>query len=311
MIRLSIIVPFYGVEQYIEECIRSLYNQDIPREEYEVICVDDCSPDGSRAIVERIEKDYPTLRLLTCPTNMKQGGARNLGLKEAQGEYIWFVDSDDSIMPNVLTQILAAAEERKLQILQFSYLNGEKKMSCSDKDKAVQRGEEFLFNNAEQISWGYKIMGPWRQIYLHSFLKANDLKYIEYVQYEDTDYVLRTFIAADRVAAIDAVVYKYRKNESSTTNEAKVDPQKLAWQVNQYVRLAEMLDRISLPKGRTAVAQMIYNSLFALRNDMLRFADSQRRLYKKYLSPEVSKLRPIVSWRTWLAIRYGIKWFIR
>ena len=64
MIRLSVIVPFYNVEKYIEQCIRSLYDQDIPKEEYEVICVDDCSPDGSRAIVERLQKEYPNLQLL-------------------------------------------------------------------------------------------------------------------------------------------------------------------------------------------------------------------------------------------------------
>ena len=77
MIRLSIIVPFYNVEAYIEQCIRSLYNQDIPIEEYEVICVDDCSQDGSRTIVEHLQKEYPTLHLLTTPQNLRQGGARN------------------------------------------------------------------------------------------------------------------------------------------------------------------------------------------------------------------------------------------
>ena len=56
-LRLSFIVPFYNVELYIEECIRSLYAQDIPWEEYEVICVDDCSPDGSRVIVERLQSE--------------------------------------------------------------------------------------------------------------------------------------------------------------------------------------------------------------------------------------------------------------
>ena len=84
-LRLSFIVPFYNVEPYIEECIRSLYAQDISWEEYEVICVDDCSPDGSRAIVERLQKEYPTLKLLTTPENLRQGGARNMGLDIAQG----------------------------------------------------------------------------------------------------------------------------------------------------------------------------------------------------------------------------------
>ena len=110
MLRLSFIVPFYNVEPYIEECIRSLYNQDIPQEEYEVICVDDCSPDGSRAIVERLQKEYPTLKLLIHTENKRQGGARNTGMKVAQGIYIWFMDSDDYIKPNCLKDLLERAE---------------------------------------------------------------------------------------------------------------------------------------------------------------------------------------------------------
>ena len=100
MLRLSFIVPFYNVELYIEECIHSLYAQDIPWEEYEVICVDDCSPDGSRAIVERLQSEYPTLKLLTTPENLRQGGARNIALNVAQGKYICFVDSDDYLDSN-------------------------------------------------------------------------------------------------------------------------------------------------------------------------------------------------------------------
>ena len=134
MIKLSFIVPFYNVEPYIEECIRSLYDQDIPMEEYEVILIDDCSPDGSRAVVERIQQEYPTLRLLTTPENIRQGGARNLGLKYAQGKYIWFVDSDDTIEHNCLSRLLNTAERYDLDMLVF-YFNNPKKG-----DRMIQYG---------------------------------------------------------------------------------------------------------------------------------------------------------------------------
>ena len=88
--RLSIIIPFYNVEQYIAQCLDSVYNQDVPEAEYEVICVDDCSPDGSHAIVERLQKKYPNLILLTTPENLRQGGARNMGLDVAQYQYDTF-----------------------------------------------------------------------------------------------------------------------------------------------------------------------------------------------------------------------------
>ena len=121
MLRLSFIVPVFGVEKYIEECIRSLYHQDIPKEEYEVICVDDCSPDNSAVIIERLQSEYPTLKLLRHTENKRQGGARNTGLREAQGRYVWFIDSDDYIQPNCLKALLNQAESEQLDVLQIYY----------------------------------------------------------------------------------------------------------------------------------------------------------------------------------------------
>ena len=97
MIRLSIIIPFYNVEQYIAQCLDSVYRQDIPEEEYEVICVDDCSQDGSLEIVKQYQKKHVNLILLKHEVNKKLGAARNTGFNTAKGNYIWHVDSDDKI----------------------------------------------------------------------------------------------------------------------------------------------------------------------------------------------------------------------
>ena len=97
MIRLSIIIPFYNVEQYIALCLDSVYHQDIPEEEYEVICVDDCSPDSSIAIVEEYAKKHTNLVVVRNQYNRKLGGARNAGMEVATGRYVWFVDSDDFV----------------------------------------------------------------------------------------------------------------------------------------------------------------------------------------------------------------------
>ena len=148
MIRLSIIVPFYGVEKYIEECIRSLYDQDIPMEEYEVICVDDCSPDGSRAIVERLQKEYPTLRLLTHTENKRQGGARNTALKEARGEYVWFVDGDDTIQSNCLGRLIKTASDNHLDVLRFYFSHTDGKAINTTKliDSPIMSGSSAIFD---------------------------------------------------------------------------------------------------------------------------------------------------------------------
>ena len=93
MIRLSIIIPFYNVEKYIAECLDSVYNQDISEEEYEVICVNDASPDNSRNIVLEYQKKHSNLTLVEHEVNKKLGAARNTGRKIARGKYIWNVDS--------------------------------------------------------------------------------------------------------------------------------------------------------------------------------------------------------------------------
>ena len=106
MKRLSIIIPFYNVEQYITQCLDSVYAQDIPEEEYEVICVDDCSPDNSIAIVEEYAKQHSNLIIVRNKYNRKLGGARNAGMEVATGQYVWYVDSDDYISENCLAYLL-------------------------------------------------------------------------------------------------------------------------------------------------------------------------------------------------------------
>lgn len=92
MKKLSIIIPMYNVDQYIGKCLDSCLKQDISKDEYEIIVVDDESPDNSSSIVEEYMKNNMNIRLIY----RKNGGlsaARNTGLKEAKGEYIWFVAS--------------------------------------------------------------------------------------------------------------------------------------------------------------------------------------------------------------------------
>lgn len=309
MIRLSIIVPFYGVEKYIEECIRSLYNQDIPQEEYEVICVDDCSPDGSRAIVEQLQKEYPTLRLLTHMENKRQGGARNTGLREAKGEYVWFVDSDDVVFPNVYKTILSTAEKDKLDVVQFDYVRDIKK---PDKQQSrcdeIQEGMTYLSADGS-YEWFDKISGPWRQIIRRQFLIDEQIRFVEGVQFEDTDYMLKVLIKTQTIRHISLVAYGYRANTDSTTL-AIGSPIKLAWRVNQLVRCADLLNAIEEVGLRQRIIEMVSLSLTMIRKDVKSLDMQSRKTYRKSLISNIAICKPYVNWRTWLAIRYGITCFV-
>ena len=217
MIRLSIIVPFYNVERYIEQCIRSMYDQDIPMEEYEVICVDDCSPDKSRAIVERLQKEYATLKLLCHTENKRQGGARNTGLREAKGKYVWFVDSDDYLVSNCLRKMLKLAEDNELDLLQFYFGQdpavSQPKMIESD----VCTGSQLIFDVETNDTLLTRCSSSVKQIIRKNFLESNAITFAEGVQYEDDEYAYQLYACAIRVKLIPKIPYIVRMSVNSTT----------------------------------------------------------------------------------------------
>lgn len=243
MLRLSFIVPFYNVEPYIEECIRSLYNQDIPWEEYEVICIDDCSPDGSRAIVERLQQEYPTLKLLRTPENLRQGGARNMGLDIAQGKYIWFVDSDDYIIPNCLKKLLQQAEDEDLDILDFDFdsdwLKQSFRKNVESFDMGICSGTEYVFNESHGGRWSWRCSCVWGGLIKRTLMEG--LRFRGKVQYEDNDYALLLYAKAQRVHHIPEQPYYYRVVEKSTVN-VKIGITQVSYNVDlitAYVRVLE------------------------------------------------------------------------
>ena len=105
---VSVIVPFYNAESHIKRCFDVLLKQDFTKP-FEIIMVDDASTDNSRDIVKM--HDFPNLRLYSLPSNSGPAAARNLGLKEAKGEYVFFLDVDDTITANTLTTVYGIAKE--------------------------------------------------------------------------------------------------------------------------------------------------------------------------------------------------------
>ena len=106
--KLSIVIPMYGVEKYIEKCLMSCINQDVNLgQDYEIICINAGSKDKSAEIAKQIAVDYEGVQVI----DQENGGlsvARNNGLRMAKGDYVWFVDSDDWIEENCISSIIKA-----------------------------------------------------------------------------------------------------------------------------------------------------------------------------------------------------------
>ena len=311
MIRLSFIVPFYNVEPYIEECIRSLYDQDIPQEEYEVICVDDCSPDGSRAIVERLQKEYPTLKLLIHTENKRQGGARNTGMKVAQGRYIWFVDSDDYIKPNCMKDLLERAEREDLDILDFDFDADYSKQPFRKNAESYEMGPcsgaDYVFNN-HRGKWPWRCSTVWSGLIKRELI--NDLLFREKVQYEDNDYAIMMYALAKRVHHIPKKPYYYRVVKDSTVHreETLTEVNYNILLLKVYVQRYAELRAIDEHWGKGLEELIKYVSIEVIRQ-LIRIKKMERNQFYSSRMGYISGISRFLGKKVWLSLRYA--WALR
>lgn len=221
--RLSIIIPFYNVEKYIARCLDSVVKQDIPYSDYEIICVNDASPDSSRKIVQDYIKKYPNIKLIEHSENRKLGTARNTGRSIAEGDYIWNVDSDDWIEHNCLSKLIGICEKENLDVLTFNGFN----TNCQKFIPIIERtfdtncmtGLDFFRSIDDNISLFCPV---WKQIYKKSFLDENNIYSPEVNQGEDVPFSLQSFISAKRVKYFhQGLYYHLCNNVDSLSNENK------------------------------------------------------------------------------------------
>lgn len=221
--KLSFIIPFYNGGKYIAECLDSIYAQDIPQSEYEVIVVDDCSSKQKDVqLLEKYSTTPSTLRIIRNERNLRCGGSRNNGLLQAQGDYIWFVDQDDYIAPNCLDSILKHCYSKKLDILYFDYrdvsddLSLNKKHGVITKASNVKSGLNYIQEDCKGDFWhsGYDT-NVWHSVYRREFMIENKIFSPEVSYCEDMIVSQHAIIVAKRLMAIHDDFYCYRYNPSS------------------------------------------------------------------------------------------------
>lgn len=219
--KLSIIVPIYGVAKYLPKCVDSLLAQDIS--DYEIILVDDGSPDESPEICDQYAGRYSNIKVIH-QENAGLSAARNAGLAIAQGEYIIYVDSDDYLQPNVLGALLAQAERDQLDVLRFRMQN----VNESGDVFIPHEGMKSDYNDYSPYSTdGLSFLNErmWVQCYAVQFILRRELALLELftsgIYFEDTDWIPRMLLRAKRVASADLIVYNYLWREGSITLSQK------------------------------------------------------------------------------------------
>lgn len=309
--RLSIIIPFYNVEQYIAQCLDSVYHQDIPEEEYEVICVDDCSPDNSLSIVERYAEKHANLVIVRNVFNRKLGGARNAGMEVATGKYVWFIDSDDFIEENCLKTLLEIAENNDLDMLHFNYAEypNAENPTRRPQDTELMSGTDMWFN--PNFIWYHDLVTAWRKLYKRQFLIDNSIHFAEHIMFEDNDYAIVAFANAQCVKHIALCVYHYRNNPNSITR-VKYTSEHIGYWLDLCYRLLiikdtfirENKDERFLPLIVTWIRYHISNSINICKqmDDMF----ERKKTYNIIRKQVRSKLKPYISRLKYYKLRIGI-----
>lgn len=204
MYKLSIIIPIYKVESYIEECLQSVLCQ-LP-DKVQIICINDGSPDNSMSVAKDLLKLYSQKIqdqfIFIDQPNQGLSGARNTGLEHAEGEYIGFLDSDDKLNANYFDSILSILDKENYDIIDFNVIT-----SKGD----ILRTREVTYDSVFSVS---KWFCPARVFKANLF---DNNRFTIGISYEDVDLTPKLYLAANSTYHIDAPLYWYRDNEESIT----------------------------------------------------------------------------------------------
>ena len=229
---LSIVVPVYNVEKYLDRCMDSLLNQNI--ENYEIILVDDGATDNSGLICDKYSQEYFNVKVIH-KKNEGLGLTRNVGIDNSKGQYIMFVDSDDYIEKNCLFGLYQYVKKNNSDVCFFhraKYLkNGVVKESQEMFDCKCNTNELIGLCLGEPLKKDLFEIGPaWKAIYNRKFLQEKNIKFKSEREILSEDYIFSAEVCAKAnvICFYDKTIYYYCDNEQSLTNSYRSDRYKKA-----------------------------------------------------------------------------------
>lgn len=257
---ITVLVPIYNVERYLDECLASLAEQDFG--DFEVICLNDGSTDGSRAIIQRYIDADPRFTVID-KENSGYGDSMNRGLAAARGEYVGILESDDFLEPNGLGALHAAAERYDADVVKANFWlywstpternEFHEAFMVADCDKVIDPADETKVFHAKPSIWS--------ALYRRSFLMENGIDFLPTpgASFQDLSFTFKVWACAKRVVFLYRPYVHYRQdNENSSVNSmGKVDAV-----FNEYAEIGRWLEaRPELAeKFATVKAKMMYDS---------------------------------------------------
>ncbi|MCC5975007.1 MAG: glycosyltransferase family 2 protein, partial [Rubellimicrobium sp.] len=211
---VSVIVPLYKTEAYVENCLRSIMSQTL--REIEILCIDDCSPDGSAAIVERLAEEDDRIVLIRHEVNLGLGGARNTGIRAARADYIASVDSDDYVEPDFLERLWEGAAGGHYDVVVCGFVR-----VAPDGEVLSESGTTKMkvIDPIPADHDPFRISEPafWNKLWRRSLYVDNDIWFPNHIYHQDSATTPRIYCKARNVRFIGGDCYKYLVRDDSVT----------------------------------------------------------------------------------------------
>ena len=274
-LKLSVIIPVYNVEKYIEATVASIYRQNLAEDEFEVILVNDGSTDNSLQIIKHLATRHNNIMVLD-QKNQGPSIARNKGLQLAQGEYIHFMDSDDLVLDSSMDLMLKTALENQVDIIKGDYIRASNQ-DIEEGIKPIQQEIAYKIKTGEQAF--IEDNDPmycyiWMHLFKREFLQDNHLHFINIGCFEDTAFITHTYLKAMRYMAVRHQFYIYRRHETSIMSTMNL---KKLYCMNVTIQYIQGLnDEIQLS---SAGQRKIEFNLFASLTVILWYLSHHRSLY--------------------------------
>lgn len=290
---ISIVMPVYNTELYIEESIQSILNQKFKH--YELICVNDGSSDNSANILRKYAKNDGRIKLLNNEKNRGASYARNCAVKIARGKYIYFVDSDDRICPGTLETLYYYAEKTNCTSIYYGLKHLYRDNTCefqSDSEYLKGTGLVNLFSGIELLKRlsdeNLVSFAIGRQFFNRLYLQNHKIEFREGIIYEDCFYTIKALINSDRVCYLKSELYEYwhRKdsNSKSFLNSHNLHSMFCVFKdLAHYWRELSMAGSLS-KEGELVVGEYYKSFFLKTKNIYIRLPESERNSCKQKLS---------------------------
>ena len=226
---VTIAIPVYNAEKYLQKTLLSALAQDYSSIEF--LILDDCGTDNSIAIIKQLQQEHPRgddIRIVSQPRNMGVGAARNRIIDEAQGEFLFFLDADDLIVPTTITLLIAAARKHDAQWVRASH-ERVKMIGNQEERLPIIYSEQVFTTNADYATYALNDYGHldtsiWNILICLDLIRRYHLRFVETNFWEDMAFTYQLVTYVERAALLPDITYYYycRENTLSNFQERKI-----------------------------------------------------------------------------------------